>query len=46
MASVNDVLRAANSLLDAESQQIGAAVDLLVSNAMLERALGRAGASQ
>ncbi len=41
MASVNDVLRAANALLDAESQQIAAGVDLLVSNAMLERALGR-----
>lgn len=41
MTSVNDVLRAANALLDAESQRTGALVDLLVSNAMLERALGR-----
>jgi outer membrane protein len=41
MASVNDVLRAANAVLDAESQRIGALVDLLVSHAMLDRALGR-----
>ncbi len=41
LASVNDVLRAANALLEAESQRIGALVDLLVSNAMLDRALGR-----
>jgi outer membrane protein TolC len=41
MASVNDVLRAANAVLDAESQRIGALVDLLVSHAMFDRALGR-----
>jgi outer membrane protein TolC len=41
MASVNDVLRAANAVLDAESQRIGALVDVLVSHAMLDRALGR-----
>lgn len=40
MASVNDVLRAANALIDAESQRIGADVDLLVSTAMLDRARG------
>jgi WS/DGAT/MGAT family acyltransferase len=40
-ASVNDVLRAANAVLDAESQRIGAVVDLLVSQAMLDRAVGR-----
>jgi outer membrane protein len=42
LVSVNDVLRAANALLDAESQRVGARVDLFVSQAMLERALGRA----
>jgi outer membrane protein len=41
LSSVNDVLRAANAVLDAESQRIGALVDLLVSQAMLERAVGR-----
>jgi len=41
LSSVNDVLRAANTVLDAESQRIGALVDLLVSRAMLDRALGR-----
>ncbi len=42
LASVNDVLRAANAVLDAESQRTAALVDLLVSQAMLDRALGRA----
>jgi len=41
LASVTDVLRAANAVLDADSQRIGALVDLLVSQAMLDRALGR-----
>ncbi len=41
LAPVNDVLRAADAVLEAESQQTAALVDLLVSNAMLDRALGR-----
>ncbi len=41
LASVTDVLRAADAVLEADSQRIGASVDLLVSNASLERALGR-----
>jgi outer membrane protein TolC len=40
MASVNDVLRAARALLDAEALQTSAQVDLLVSRAELERAIG------
>jgi outer membrane protein len=46
LASVTDVLRAADAVLEAESQRTAAAVDLLVSNAMLDRALGRVGAGQ
>lgn len=41
LASVNDVLRAANAVFEAESQRIGASVDLAIANAMLDRALGR-----
>ena len=41
LATVNDVLRAANAVLDAESQHTAALVDVLVSAAMLERARGR-----
>ena len=46
LASVNDVLRAADALLEAESQRTAASVDLLVSRATLDRALGRAPAGQ
>lgn len=38
---VNDVLRAAGALLDAESQRVSALVDELTSRAALDRALGR-----
>jgi outer membrane protein len=41
LATVNDLLRAANAVLDAESQHTAALVDVLVSAAMLERARGR-----
>lgn len=41
LASVTDVLRAADAVLEAESQRTSALVDLLVSNALLDRALGR-----
>jgi outer membrane protein TolC len=40
LASVSDVLRAADAVLEAESQRTAAAVDLLVSRAMLDRAVG------
>lgn len=41
LASVNDVLRAATAVLDADANQTSAAVDVIVSGAMLRRALGR-----
>jgi outer membrane protein TolC len=41
LAVVNDVLRAANTLLDAESQRVAAIVDLIVARAALDRAIGR-----
>ena len=41
LAPVNDLLRSSTAMLDAESNQTGAAIDALVSAAMLERALGR-----
>jgi outer membrane protein TolC len=41
LASVSDVLRAADAVLEAESRHTAATVDLLVSNAMLDRAVGR-----
>jgi outer membrane protein len=41
LATVNDLLRAANAVLDAESQHTAALVDVLVSAAMLERARGK-----
>ncbi|MFB3852470.1 MAG: TolC family protein [Vicinamibacterales bacterium] len=40
MASVNDVLRAARALLDAEALRTGALVDVLVSTAALQKAIG------
>lgn len=41
MAGVTDVLRASSAVLDAEANQTAALVDVLVSDAMLRRALGR-----
>lgn len=41
LTSVNDVLRAANALLDAESQRISAIVDVMVARAALDRAVGK-----
>jgi outer membrane protein len=41
LASVTDVLRASSAVVDAETQRISAAVDAVVSEAMLRRALGR-----
>jgi outer membrane protein TolC len=43
LASVTDVLRAANALLDAELQRISSVVDLMVARAALDRATGRLG---
>jgi outer membrane protein TolC len=40
MANVTDVLRASSAVLDAEAQRISAAVDAMVSRAMLDRAVG------
>jgi outer membrane protein TolC len=42
LATVNDVLRAAHAVLDAESLRVAAFVDLLVGAAALDRATGRA----
>jgi len=41
LAGVSDVLRASSAVVDAESQRISAAVDAIVGEAMLRRALGR-----
>ena len=41
LATVNDILRAANARLDAELQQTAARIDVLVSRAALDRAVGR-----
>ena len=41
LAGVTDVLRASSAVVDAESRRISAAVDAVVSEAMLRRALGR-----
>jgi outer membrane protein len=41
LATVTDVLRASSAVVDAESQRISAAVDAMVSEATLRRALGR-----
>jgi len=41
MADVAELLRAAQAVLDAESQEIAARVDVLVQAAALDRALGR-----
>jgi outer membrane protein len=41
MADVTALLRAAEALLGAEAQEIGARVDLLIESAQLQRALGR-----
>jgi outer membrane protein len=42
VASVNDVLRASTAVLDAESARTAALVDVVIGEAMLRRALGRA----
>jgi outer membrane protein TolC len=41
LAGVNDVLRAANALLDAETLRIASIVDVMVGQAALDRAAGR-----
>ena len=41
LAGVNDVLRAANALLDAETLRISTIVDLMVARAALDRATGQ-----
>lgn len=41
MATVTDVLRAAAALLDAEAHRTAAVVDVLVGQALLEKAIGR-----
>lgn len=41
LAGANDVLRASSAVLDAEAQRVAALVDALVSQAMLDRAIGR-----
>lgn len=41
LAPVNDVLRAATAVLDADGQRISALVDALTAEAQLQRALGR-----
>jgi outer membrane protein len=41
VASVSDVLRAATAVLDADANRSSALVDAIVSNALLNRALGR-----
>ena len=40
MAATSDVLRAANAVLDAETQRIGALVDVMIDQAALRRAVG------
>jgi outer membrane protein len=42
LVSVNDVLRASTSVLDADTQSTSALVDAMVGEALLRRALGRA----
>jgi len=41
LAGINDVLRAANTVVDAESLRISSIVDVMVARAALERAMGR-----
>lgn len=41
LAGINDLLRSANAVLDAESLYLSAVVDLVVSSAELDRARGR-----
>lgn len=41
LAAVNDVLRAANALLDAETLRISSIVDVMVAKAALDRATGQ-----
>jgi len=40
LATVTDVLRASSAVVEAESQRVSAAVDAMVSEATLRRALG------
>lgn len=44
LATVTDVLRASTAQQDAEAQHIGALVDVLVGQAQLQKAVGRAAA--
>jgi outer membrane protein len=41
LAPVNDVLRAATAVLDADAQRVSALVDAITSAALLDRAVGR-----
>ncbi len=41
VAGITDFLRASSAVLDADAQRVSAAVDAIVSDAMLRRALGR-----
>ena len=41
LAGVNDVLRAATTVLDAEAGRTAALVDVMIADAMLRRAVGR-----
>lgn len=41
LASVTDLLRASTAVLEAEAQQTGSAVDVLISQALLDKAVGR-----
>jgi outer membrane protein TolC len=41
LAGVTDVLRASSAVVDAEAQRTAAAVDAVVAEAMLRRAVGR-----
>ena len=41
LAPVNDVLRAATAVLDADTQRVSALVDAITSAALLDRAVGR-----
>jgi outer membrane protein TolC len=41
LASINDLLRAANAVLDADVQHTASTVDVVISAAMLERARGK-----
>jgi outer membrane protein TolC len=46
LATVTDVLRASAAVLETEAQQTGALVDAVVSQALLEKAVGRASSAR